>query len=129
MPIGAFQSVRQGTVNSALVPSLYALRANETDTFLRIPREGALLIPSYLCARTSIPVSIARRIAEAILYKEMCEFYAAQGDLIVFPAYTAQHSRQEGDKYILPAAEWLSALDSEEFYRMYKKYLPTCSMQ
>lgn len=55
MPIGAFQTVRQGQARTALVPSLYALRADGQSTFLRTPQEGPVLIPSYLCARTSAP--------------------------------------------------------------------------
>ena len=53
MPIGAFQAVRQGQTSTALVPSLYALRADGRETFLRVPQEGPVLIPSYLCARAS----------------------------------------------------------------------------
>ena len=40
MPIGAFQTVRQGQARTALVPSLYALRADGQSTFLRTPQEG-----------------------------------------------------------------------------------------
>ena len=50
MPIGAFQAVRQGQTSTALVPSLYALRADGRETFLRVPQEGPVLIPSYLCS-------------------------------------------------------------------------------
>ena len=88
MPIGAFQAVRQGQADTALVPSLYALRADGRETFLRVPREGPVLIPSYFCARTSVPEWAARRVAESILSRELCDFYAANGDLIVYPACT-----------------------------------------
>ena len=78
MPIGAFQAVRQGQANTALVPSLYALRADGRETFLRVPHEGPVLIPSYLCARASAPEWAARRVAERILSRELCDFYAIQ---------------------------------------------------
>ena len=42
MPIGAFQAVRQGQTSTALVPSLYALRADGRETFLRVPQEGPI---------------------------------------------------------------------------------------
>ena len=63
MPIGSFQAVRQGQADTALCPSLYALRADEKNTFLCTPKEGALLIPSYFCARKSIAEDIAQQIA------------------------------------------------------------------
>ena len=54
MPIGAFQAVRQGQASTALVPSLYALRADGQETFLQIPREGpvrsVLLLRPHFCS-------------------------------------------------------------------------------
>ena len=41
MPIGAFQAVRQGQTSTALVPSLYALRADGRETFSPRPPGGA----------------------------------------------------------------------------------------
>lgn len=127
MPIGAFQAVRTGAAGTALVPSLYALRADGESTFLRVPREGPLLIPTYLCARSSAPERALRKVAEGIVCPELCDFYAGQGDLIVLPNLTEKRSRQEGEKYILPEREWLGATSPEEFYALYKKYLPSCT--
>ena len=125
MPIGAFQAVRQGQANTALVPSLYALRADGRETFLRVPREGPVLIPSYFCARTSVPEWAARRVAESILSRELCDFYAANGDLIVYPACTELHSRQEKAHALCPSAEWLGQLSREDFYQLYCAKLPS----
>lgn len=125
MPIGAFQAVRQGQASTALVPSLYALRADGRETFLRVPQEGPVLIPSYLCARASAPEWAARRVAERILSRELCDFYAANGDLIVYPACTGRRSGQEADYALCPSAAWLEHLSHVDFYRLYCTKLPS----
>ena len=125
MPIGAFQAVRQGQANTALVPSLYALRADGRETFLRVPHEGPVLIPSYFCARTSVPEWAAHRVAESILSRELCDFYASNGDLIVYPACTELHSGQETEHALCPSAEWLGQLSREDFYQLYCAKLPS----
>ncbi len=126
MPIGAFQAVRMGQAKTALVPSLYAMRADEKETFLEIPREGVMLIPSYVCARRSVPEEILRRVTEGILSRKMCDFYAENGDMIVYPAQCTAKSRQAGrEDYLCPGKEWLEQLDPVEFYELYRNYLPT----
>ena len=127
MPIGAFQTVRQGQARTALVPSLYALRADGQSTFLRTPQEGPVLIPSYLCARTSAPEWAARRVAEEILCRELCDFYVSNGDLILFPACTQLHSSQEGERVCCPSAVWLDTLARDDFYGLYCNKLPTAT--
>lgn len=125
MPIGAFQSVRMGNSKTALVPSLYALRADNCQTFLCSPVEGPVLIPSYLCVRTSIPEAAARRAVEGIVCKELCDFYASNGDLILHQELAGLSSRQESNRYLSPSAGWLSSLSPEHFYRLYCENLPT----
>ncbi|MFR6375352.1 MAG: hypothetical protein ACLUN5_02145 [Oscillospiraceae bacterium] len=60
MPIGAFQAVRMSQSQTALVPSIYALRADGRETFLRIPQGGAcagaiILLRPHLRTGTSSP--------------------------------------------------------------------------
>ena len=109
--------------STALDKPLYALRADGGQTHLVTPRGGPLLIPSYFAARTSIPESIARRIANAILCQELCDFYAANGDLLVFPACTTLTSHQEGDRYLAPAQDWLAHYDPAAFEDFYQKHV------
>lgn len=125
MPIGSFQAVRQGQADTALCPSLYALRADGKTTFLCTPQEGPVLIPSYLCARKSVPEDAARLIANEILCQELCDFYVANGDLILYPACTTKHSQQEQAPFACPTPQWLSTLDPTEFYALYTAKLPT----
>ena len=115
----------RGLSGGALVPSLYALRADGRETFLRVPQEGPVLIPSYLCARASAPEWAARRVAERILSRELCDFYAANGDLIVYPACTGRRSGQEADYALCPSAAWLEHLSHVDFYRLYCTKLPS----
>ena len=125
MPIGAFQAVRQGQADTALCPSLYALRADGKNTFLCTPQEGPVLIPSYFCARKSVPGDVARLIANEILCRELCDFYVANGDLILYPACTTRHSQQEQAPFACPTAPWLDTLDPRAFYDLYTAKLPT----
>lgn len=125
MPIGAFQAVRQGQADTALCPSLYALRADGKHIFLCTPQEGPVLIPSYFCARKSVPEDVARMIANEILCQELCDFYVANGDLILYPACTTKHSQQEQAHFACPSAPWLSTLDPQSFYDLYTSKLPT----
>ena len=123
MPIGAYNQVRMGAQKTALVPSLYALRADENQTFLRVPQEGPVLIPSYLAARTSISRDLAQKLANRILCKALCEFYAQNGDLILFPACAETRSRQESSRYFVPRADWLQSYDPEAFEDFYAAHL------
>ena len=123
MPIGAYNQVRMGAQKTALVPSLYALRADENQTFLRVPQEGPVLIPSYLAAHTSISRDLAQKLANRILCKALCEFYAQNGDLILFPACAETRSRQESSRYFVPRADWLQSYDPEAFEDFYAAHL------
>lgn len=124
MPIGAFQAVRTGREQTALTPSVYALRADGKDTFLQVPQEGPVLVPSYFCARSSAPQEVAQRVAQGILSPAFCQFYARQGDLILFPDCVDTRSQQESERYLVPSAQWLSGMDPEQFYEVYRRYLP-----
>lgn len=125
MPIGSFQAVRQGQADTALCPSLYALRADGKTTFLCTPQEGPVLIPSYFCARKSVSEDLAQRIANEIFCQELCDFYVSNGDLLLYPASTTQHSRQEHGPFACPSAPWLQALQPQAFYALYQQKLPT----
>ncbi|MDO5298015.1 MAG: hypothetical protein Q4F18_01200 [Clostridia bacterium] len=125
MPIGAYQQVRTGERETALVPSLYALRADGMATHLVTPQEGPVLVASYICARRSIPEAAARRVLDAVMSRELCNFYVQNGDLILFPSCAEGHSTQEGESCMIASAPWLSAVSPEEFYALYRKYLPS----
>ncbi len=124
MPIAAFQMARSGQCHTALVPSLYALRADGKESFLCMPQEGPVLIPTYFCACRSIPEAVARRIAEKVLCPELCAYYREQGDLITYPAYGEAWSRQECGTYLTSSAAWLDTLDAEAFHAWYRSHLP-----
>ncbi len=119
MPIGAYNLVRTGAQTTALVPSLYALRADGDNTFLETPKEGPLLVSSYFCACNTIPEQIAKKLALELLNSELCEFYAQNGDLIVHPDCSIPQSAQESDQYLVPKNSWYEAVSPEEFDSLY----------
>ncbi len=94
MPILAFTKARKGEAAVALVPSVYVQSADGESLFLKTPKEGAVLIPTYLCARQRIERSTAQRVAEAIFTADFCDFYAENGDLLVLVGEGAKQSTQ-----------------------------------
>lgn len=119
MPIGAFRQVKTGKVQTALVPSIYALRADNTETFMQIPQEGPLLIPSYLCVRNSIEKEVAVTVVNHMICQKLCEFYATKGDLIVYPDFDVPPSQHESEIYFAVESRWLEQLSPQEFYDLY----------
>ena len=124
MPIGAFRQVKIGKAQTALVPSIYALRADNRETFIQIPQEGPLLIPSYLCVRNSIEKNVAEQVVKEIICQKLCEFYAEKGDLIVYPDFDIPHSQHESESYFTVDSKWLQQLSPQAFYELYGTYLP-----
>lgn len=123
MPVGAFGQVRNGIQEVSLVPSLYALRADGKNTFLCIPKEGPMLIPSFFCARRTVPEEAARKVAEGILCREFCEFYEINGNLLLYPACAGGENWKE-EKYFTPKAGWYDEVSPREFYELYGNRLP-----
>lgn len=119
MPIGAFRQVKTGKVQTALVPSIYALRADNAETFMQIPQEGPLLIPSYLCVRNSIEKEVAVTVVNHMICQKLCEFYATKGDLIVYPDFDVPPSQHESEIYFAVESRWLEQLSPQEFYDLY----------
>lgn len=123
MPIGAFRQVKIGKAQTALVPSIYALRADDAETFMQIPQEGPLLVPSYLCVRNSIEKEVAVTVVNEIICQKLCEFYAEKGDLIVYPNFNVPSSQHENEIYFTVDSHWLEKLSPQEFYKLYGTYL------
>ena len=78
-----------------------------------------------MAARTSIARDLAQKLANRILCKALCEFYAQNGDLILFPACAETRSRQESSRYFVPRADWLQSYDPEAFEDCYACLLYT----
>lgn len=128
MPIGAFQAVRTGSADVALVPSLYAMRADGSATYEGIVAEGPLLLPSYLLARDSIPEDVARTVARELLSRELLDFYVTNGDLIACASCVEPCSRyEEADPVWALNPETLAEIDTEAFYELYCARLPTAT--
>lgn len=120
MPIGAFQQVRTGNSNISLVPSIYAMRADAKTKHMCIPKEGPLLIPSYLCVRNTIPETEARKIVEKLLSKKVCEFYENSGNLLVYPDNASGNGWSMEDEYFAVPSDWFDKVSPEEFYELYE---------
>lgn len=124
MPIEAYQRVRSGMKPLALVPSVYALRADGKHRKAAWPADGAVVVPSYLCAADTIPVEAAIAVAEALRSPLISRFYVENGCLISCTPGSPEAPWPEGRKgdIRLPSAEFLDKLEPEEFYAVYDSW-------
>lgn len=126
MPIIAFQNVRMKKATTALVPTLYALRADNENTFMVTPTEGTVLIPSYFCARKSIDEATARIICDAVLSLELCDTYTNNGDLLIcFDDYSCDVTKPYYQKFTAISQNFIDKLDDEQYYDLYTSKIKT----
>lgn len=125
MPIEAYHRVRKGDSPLAMVPSVYALRADGEETEAIWPSDGAIAIPSYICAAKTIPVEAALAVAKALRSPEISRFYVENGCLIsCTPASpTAPWPDGQQGNIRLPSKEFLADLSPEKFYEVYDSLL------
>lgn len=120
MPIQAFQLVRMGQEELAMVPSLYALRADGQERFAAVPAEGAIALPSYVCARKTVTAALAQEILQALLSEAFCRFLVQAGDLVCPLAQGAVHQRLEQAKFLYPDQQWFEQVTPEAFEQFYE---------
>ncbi|MCI8511697.1 MAG: hypothetical protein HFE83_06840 [Lachnospiraceae bacterium] len=125
MPIEAFNRARLGKSPLALVPSIYARQADGISRFLSCPADGAVAVPSYICARSTISMDCARTVAAALRSPEISQFYVESGSLICCALDSPAEPWMKTSKGFLqlPSLEFLQTLPSEEFYDLYERYL------
>ena len=126
MPIAAFQAVRQGRAVTALVPSLYAMRADGVHTHQLTLKEGALMLPSYFACRKSVSEDVGKTVMHAIINETLCQIYANQGNLFICPAIET-HTKVETqlEKVIAVKQDFLDTADLETFYQVYENRFQT----
>lgn len=125
MPIEAYQRVRSGISPLALIPSVYALRADGLEKKALCPADGAVAIPSYICAADTIPIEAAIAVANALRSLEISRFYVENGCLISCTPNSPQVSWPTGERGAirLPSKNFLEGLDPEKFYEIYDSFL------
>ncbi|MDO4591134.1 MAG: hypothetical protein Q4B35_07080 [Slackia sp.] len=124
MPIEAFHRARTGQADIALVPSVYALRADGTSRVHSRLAEGPILLPTYFCARRSIDEETARAVLEEVMNEELLEFYARNGDLIAASADVRAESSQEHAARVLSYDQDFARGLEGRFYDAYCARLP-----
>lgn len=130
MPIQAFHQVRTGQADIALVPSIYALRADEKTTSIFCPTDGTVAIPSYICAGTTISESVAKTVIDHLTAPDICEFYVTGGNLISCLANTPENAWLKSQKTSLQLPSWnfIKSLDPVMFYEFYCCFMPKGSV-
>ncbi len=125
MPIGAFQSVRTGQSKTAVIPSLFAL--SDTSCISSPLKEGVLSIPSYITVRNTVDKDVARSIIERLNEADFIKLYEEQGKMIMASKEAPQWYKALNTQLVLPSYDFLKNLDSNEFYDLYCKYIPSAA--
>ncbi len=126
MPIQAMQSVRIGNAETALVPTIYALRADNKKQFARISIDGTIVLPSFACALNTISELDAKLVLKEILTESFCNFFVSNGDLIscIENTLVPQWNELNVCKFHYPPSNWFMEVESSEFYNLYCDSLP-----
>ncbi len=126
MPIGSFQGVRLNQSKTALVPTLYAMRADGVKTFQTRLKEGTVLLPTYLAARTSIDEDTAQLVARRILCEELSCIYAKNANMVICLDYDSPERTEDTiEEYCVVKQEFLDELEEKSFYDLYTLKIPT----
>lgn len=129
MPIQAFQKAQLRQTELALVPSLYAARADGLAHFATVPAEGAVALPSYACARQTIAYETALKVLTQLFMPEFCQFLVRSGDVLCPLAGAQAHPRLESVQLLYPSQQWLQETTPEEFAAFYAPVLELAAAQ
>ena len=130
MPIQAFHQVSIGASPLALVPSVYALRADGKKNKAYWPLEGAPTIPSYICAGTSVPKDALFAVIEKLRGPRFSHFYTTNGCLYScapadpLPDLSFLEGSRTNRGLLVPSESFLNSLPAETFYKMYHRVFP-----
>ena len=133
MPIQAFHQVSIGASPLALVPSVYALRADGKKNKAYWPLEGAPAIPSYICAGTSVPKDALFAVIEKLRGPRFSHFYTTNGCLYScapadpLPDLSFLEGSRTNRGLLVPSESFLNSLPAETFYKMYHRVFPAGS--
>ncbi|MCR4955538.1 MAG: hypothetical protein K6A30_02520 [Lachnospiraceae bacterium] len=126
MPIQGMQAVRTNAANLALIPSIYALRADMKNEFAFSLTEGNIVLPSFVAARNSLTETEAKTILNTILSPEFCNYFVTNGDLISCMDFAEENRFDSISKstYLYPDNQWFYKVSPAEFYTSYCEIIP-----
>ncbi|OOB79468.1 MAG: hypothetical protein BEN19_07525 [Epulopiscium sp. Nuni2H_MBin003] len=125
MPIQAFNAVKKGSDRLSIVPLIYAKTANNKDLFMSYPKDGAIALPSYVCASKSLDTTTMLTVLSELLSEDFCNSFVKSGSLVSSLSNTADETTSLANnyKFIYPDTTWFDNTSSDEFYQLFKKYL------
>lgn len=125
MPVEAFSLARRGMKSLALVPSLFALGDMDGRAFL--PSDGAVALPSYICARDSVPLDDAKKVVAALNSDSFLDFFREKGHLMTMRQGAPDEAwfKGNGGRLQMARQSWIENLDEGEFAAVYKNLIPS----
>lgn len=122
MPIQAFHQLKTQSSDYALIPTIYALRANNQMIASTCTVEGAVALPSFICIRNSIDIEVGLEVLNSILTEDFCNFFVSNANI-----YSCIEGTKEDEwfnnfenKFLYPSQEFFSSVSGDEFYDLYK---------
>lgn len=122
MPIQAFHELKTKSSDYALIPTIYALSANDQMIKSTCPLEGAIALPSFICMRNSIDLEIGLEVLNSILTEDFCNFFVSNANI-----YSCIEGTRDGEwfnnfenKFLYPSQEFFHSVSTHEFYALYK---------
>ncbi len=126
MPIGAFQAVRTNVGKTAVVPLLYALRADGVNTFITTLKEGVFLLPSYFACKTTVDEDIGKIVLNEIFTQAFCNMYSKNGNLIVCLDKPVERQIENSiENYSVLSQKFIEQFDEQSFYNLYTSKIET----
>ena len=121
MPIQALQQVSLGRCHRAIVPSIYAQRADDQTLFKAYPIDGAIALPSYIAVNRSVTQEEGQLLLEHLLQPQFCNYFVQKADILCCIAGSQQHAMELAGQVELlyPSKTWLEQIDVEHFDQYY----------
>jgi hypothetical protein len=123
MPIEAFNRVRKGESSLAMVPSVYAMRADKSKFFLTYPADGAVALPSYIAVKKD-KAEHAVKVLKTLFTAEFCNQFIIQGALYCGLNDTPDPTLLADNSFSLsyPSTSYITT-SQPDFYHIYEQYI------
>lgn len=126
MPIQAMKAVTTGEAQTALVPAVYALRADNEEKFAAVPTDLSIAIPSFVTMSKAIEEDVAKIVLETLITVDFCNLLVKSGNLVgcLEGSDTVEQFDSEEKDLYYPRKTWFEQVEIEKFYKQYIKLIP-----
>ncbi|MDR0500596.1 MAG: hypothetical protein LBG97_05050 [Coriobacteriales bacterium] len=126
IPVVAFNAAKRDAKSAALVPTAFALTADNKKSFAFCPTDGTPVVPSYIAVRQTIPEDVARLVVQGLMSDRFLQMFVNAGRLICWRENSPKDAWVDANCKALqvPSAEFFANVSAEEFYELYCSAVP-----